>query len=78
MIVSIKAKTVKSGGFLGNSTVQIQNQEQYCQQQDKKYKKNISGMSTQTTIQMPLFFFFRNVLLSFLTLLTSYYVPLRS
>ena len=28
-------------------------------------------MSTQTTIQMPLFFFFRNVLLSFLTLLTA-------
>ena len=39
VIVSIKAKTVKSGGFLGNLTVQIKNQEQYCQQQDKKYKK---------------------------------------
>jgi hypothetical protein len=52
VIVSIKAKRVKSGGFWGNLTVQIQNQEQYCQQQDKKYKINISGMSTQTTIQM--------------------------
>jgi hypothetical protein len=54
VIVSIKAKTVQSGVFAGNSTVQIQNQDQYCQQQDKKYKK--SGMSTQNTIQMPLFF----------------------
>jgi hypothetical protein len=38
VIVIIKAKTVKSGVFSGYSTVRIQNQEQYCPQQDKKYK----------------------------------------